>query len=60
MLDDATNLRRETIRIGQDNESQLRIGYLNCYSGQELHHAIAEFSQMYPEISIHIEQEEWR
>ena len=55
LLDDIENLRRETIRIGQDDVSRLRIGYLSCYSGQELHQTIAEFSQIYPEISIHIE-----
>lgn len=54
LLDEVEAIRRETIRIGQDNELQLRIGYLRCYSGQELHQAVAEFSQMYPEVSISI------
>ena len=40
--------------MGQDEELQFRIGYLRCYSGQELHRAVAEFSQMYPEVSISI------
>ena len=35
-------------------EKELRIGYLRCYSGQELHQAVAEFSQVYPEVSISI------
>ena len=26
--------------------------YLRCYSGQELHQAVAEFSRLYPEVSI--------
>ena len=54
ILDEIENIRRETIRIGQDDELQLRIGYLRCYSGQELHQAVAEFSQLYPEVSISI------
>lgn len=54
LLDEADALRRETIRIGQAEESKLRIGYLKNYSGQELHMAIAEFSRLYPEISIDI------
>jgi len=54
LLDEIEKLRRETIRIGQDNESQLRIGYLKCYSGQDLHQAIADFSQAYPDVSIQI------
>ena len=54
LLDDIENLRRETMRIGQDDEARLRIGYLSSYSGQELHQTIAEFSQIYPEVSINI------
>ena len=54
LMEEIANLRRETIRIGQDDESQLRIGYLRCCSGQELQQAIADFSQIYPEVSIHI------
>ena len=54
LLDEIDELRRETIRIGQDNELQLRIGYLKCYSGRELHQAIADFSQLYPDVAINI------
>lgn len=54
ILDDVETIRRETIRIGWDGEQQLRIGYLRCYSGQELHQAVAEFSQLYPDVFISI------
>lgn len=54
LMHEIDNLRRETIRIGQDDETQLRIGYLRCYGGQELHQAVSDFSQVYPEVSIHI------
>ena len=54
ILDDVESIRRETIRIGRDGEQQLRIGYLRCYSGQELHQAVAEFSQLYPDVFISI------
>lgn len=54
ILDEVEKVRQETIRIGQDDELQLRIGYLRCYSGQELHQAVAEFSRLYPEVSISI------
>ena len=47
-------VRRETVRIGKDDELGLRIGYLRCYSGQELHQAVAEFTQLYPEVEISI------
>ncbi|MDD3222977.1 MAG: LysR family transcriptional regulator [Clostridia bacterium] len=54
ILEEVEELQRETMRIGQDEELQLRIGYLNCYNGQELHQAIADFSQLYPDVNISI------
>lgn len=54
ILNEVEDIRRETFRIGKDNEMELKIGYLRCYSGQELHQAVAEFSRLYPEVSIHI------
>ena len=54
ILDQVDELIHETKRLGQDNELQLRIGYLRCYSGMELYQAVAEFSRLYPEVSINI------
>lgn len=54
LLSEVEDIRRETIRIGQDADLQLRIGYLRCYSGQELHQTVAEFSRIYPEVAISI------
>ena len=54
IIDDAEDLCRETIRIGKEGGVELRLGYLRCYSGQELHQAVAEFSRLYPEVSIDI------
>lgn len=54
ILNEVEDIRRETFRIGKDKEMELKIGYLRCYSGQELHQAMAEFSRLYPEVSIHI------
>ena len=54
MLEEVEKIRRETVRIGQEDEQQLRIGYLSCYSGLELRQAVAGFSQDYPEVSISI------
>ena len=45
---------KETKMIGEDPETQLRVGYLRVYGGQELHQAIAEFNEIYPEIAINI------
>ena len=54
VLEQVEDLVRETRRLGADEELQLRIGYLRCYSGLELYQAIGEFSRIYPEVSIHI------
>ncbi|MDO4272113.1 MAG: LysR family transcriptional regulator [Eubacteriales bacterium] len=54
ILKDAEELVNETIKIGKDNELQLRIGYLQYYNGVELHQAVADFSRTYPEVSIQI------
>ena len=54
VLAQVEELMQETRRLGTDRELQLRIGYLRCYSGLELHQAVAEFSKIYPEVSIHI------
>lgn len=54
ILEEVEQMRRETIRLGQDLELQLCIGYLRCYSGQELYQAVADFSRIYPEVAISI------
>lgn len=55
-LEEIEGIHRETIRLGEDRdrELQLRIGYISCYSGLELHRAVTEFVRIYPEVSIHI------
>lgn len=48
-------LRNETIRIGEGRKFQLRIGYLRRNDAYELRQAVAEFSQSYHEIAIHVQ-----
>ncbi len=54
LLDEIADLRRETARIGGAEQVPLRIGYPRCYSGQELHQAVAEFSRVQPKVAISI------
>ncbi|MCM1497551.1 MAG: LysR family transcriptional regulator [Clostridium sp.] len=56
ILEQIAGIRRETVRLGEDKEHelQLKIGYVSCYSGQELHRAVAEFARVYPEVSISV------
>lgn len=54
LLGQVAELERETTRIGQTDQSLLRIGYLRCYGVQELYGAMAEFSRLYPETTIQL------
>ena len=51
---DFEKLCRETVRIAHEDEPQLCIGYLKCYSGGEFQQAVAEFTEKYPDVAIHI------
>ena len=42
------------MRIANKDNAELRIGYLKCYGGQEFRLAVAEFSEKYPDVSVHI------
>lgn len=52
LLEEVDNIYRETVRIGQDKETQLRVGYLNIYEGEELQRTVREFSALYPEVTL--------
>lgn len=54
LLADANEICRETVRIANGGAAELKIGYLNNYSGTELNLAMARFCGRYPEISISI------
>lgn len=54
LLEKTEELRKETRRIGQDSELQLRIGYLNGYEGRELQDTIYEFTESYPEVVLSV------
>ena len=47
----------ETIRIGTDDESRLRIGCLNLYTGMELRGAVVEFTRLYPSVDVSVTSE---
>jgi len=54
LLDEAERICKETVRIDKKSNRQIRIGYLKCYGGQELQHAIATFTEKHPHIDINI------
>ena len=51
---DFEKMCRETVRIAHEEAPQLCIGYLKCYSGKEFQQAVAEFTEKYPDVAIHI------
>ena len=51
---DFEKLCRETVRIAREDAPQLCIGYLKCYNGREFQQAVAEFTEKYPDIALHI------
>ena len=52
ILQQVERITRETKRMGNDEEKNLKIGYLQLYGGQILYQAITKFSELYPEVSI--------
>ena len=46
---------REAGKLAKDDKAALVIGYLRCYSGQEFHLALEEFSAKYPDVLVKIE-----
>ncbi|WP_413521774.1 LysR family transcriptional regulator [Brochothrix thermosphacta] len=54
ILAQVDEMTKETITIGTNEEVELKIGYLRVYGGQELHEAITQFSEIYPEITLSV------
>lgn len=55
ILADLESIKKETIRLGSDEEATLHVDYINLYAGPELSDAIAEFSALYPEVRISVQ-----
>lgn len=54
LVEDFEKLCRETARIARKDSTELHIGYLKCYGGQEFQLAIAAFTEKYPKVSVQI------
>lgn len=55
LIADYERMRSEAARLSNADKAMLRIGYLRCYSGQEFHLALEEFSAKYPDVLVKIE-----
>ena len=55
LVADYERMCQEAGKLAKDNKAALAIGYLRCYSGQEFHLALEEFSAKHPDVSVKIE-----
>lgn len=55
LIADYERMCQESRRLAAADQKTLTIGYLRCYSGQEFHLALAEFSARYPDVSVKIQ-----
>ena len=51
---DVERLRRDTVRTARAEGQTLHVGCLSSYSGGEFQTAIAAFSQLHPEVELHV------
>lgn len=54
LIADYERICKEAVRLSNHDKATLTIGYLRCYSGQEFHLALEEFSSKYPDVSVKI------
>ena len=54
LVSDYDRLVQDTCRMARNSGEELHIGYLNSYSGQALHSAVARFSEKFPDVAVHI------
>ena len=55
LIADYEQMCREAGRLAKDDKADLVIGYLRCYSGQEFHLALEEFSAKHSDVPVKIE-----
>lgn len=55
LMSDFELMCKEASKLSNDGKAVLKIGYLRCYSGQEFHLALGEFSAKYPDVQVKIE-----
>lgn len=55
LIVDYERMCQEARRLAIGDRATLTIGYLRCYSGQEFHLALGEFSAKYPDVAVKIE-----
>ena len=53
--DEVDRLKQSLIKVAEQKNDVLKIGYINSYCGSEIYNAILKFSEIYPNIDIEVE-----
>ncbi|MBD5515874.1 MAG: LysR family transcriptional regulator [Lachnospiraceae bacterium] len=54
LVADYEQIVRETTRLAGGEQECFKVGFLRCYSGQEFHLALEEFTTKYPDIPVEV------
>ena len=54
LVADYEQIVRETTRVAGGGQECFKVGFLRCYSGQEFHLALEEFTTKYPDIPVEV------
>ncbi|MDE7232500.1 MAG: LysR family transcriptional regulator [Lachnospiraceae bacterium] len=54
LVADYEQIVREAARLAGGKQECLKVGFLRCYSGQEFHQALEEFTGKYPDIPVEV------
>ncbi|MBD5468997.1 MAG: LysR family transcriptional regulator [Lachnospiraceae bacterium] len=54
LIADYEQIVRETARLAGGEQACFKVGFLRCYSGQEFHLALEEFTAKYPDIPVEV------
>lgn len=51
---DCERMCSEAAKIAKGRQASLKVGYLRCYTGNELHRALELFSEKHPDVSVSV------
>lgn len=55
LMADYERMCAEASKIAKGGQASLKIGYLRCYVGNELHQALEQFAERYPDVTVSVE-----
>lgn len=55
LLENVKRIKTDTIQIGRGRQNVLRLGYLKSFAGSNLLNAVSEYSDIFPDTQVHIQ-----